>query len=125
MIQTTLPPNKYYIGDPCYVLSDHVYDNVFGPLYKPGVYEHNGHTFAISPTSYGDGLYRDNGKRLYYVDSGTLSIIPYDLCEKEMDNNEKNRLGKVFTFTNEVKVKMSKGVFEFQSGSDVNIRIKT
>lgn len=125
MIQTTLPPNKYYIGDPCYVLSDDVYDNVFGPLYNKGIYEHNGHKFAIGATACGDGIFKDNKKRRYCVDAGVLSIIPYELCEKENDCKEMNKLGKVFTFTNEVNVTFHNGVFEFKSAPDVNICIKT
>ena len=64
---------NYYIGDPCYVMATEVWSELcdqFGDdntLAKPGM--------VLLPTAYGDGEYRDNSDRLYFVDSGTIGAV--------------------------------------------------
>lgn len=81
------PAGKYYIGDICYALSSTVYELVWGDEhnYKPGTYSatYKGHRgeFSVAHTAYGDGLYVDPRSGLdYTVDSGSIGIVPYNLC---------------------------------------------
>lgn len=111
MIYTSLPAGKYYIGDACYALSSYVYENVFGPQYQDGIYEHNGHKFVIGGTAFGDGEYTSNDNHIFCVDAGIISIIPFELCAK--DEMYLNTLGWVYDFHNPVHVSMHQGLFTF------------
>lgn len=77
----------FYIGDPCYVLSDEIYDKMFDEEtdFKTGkVKVDDNFSFIVHSTAWGDGEYFDNSGISYGVDSGTLSVIPIELLE----NNE-------------------------------------
>jgi len=99
-----LPAGKYYIGDPCYVLTDHngfSWDHVltstdfFGMSTEArgGVFEYKGTKMFASSTAWGDGCYKDNYGRSYGVDAGLLSAIPLS-CLTNFDE----RLGHVVEF---------------------------
>lgn len=86
VVEGTIKSSKgFYVGDPCYVLSDEIYHNFWGDVchWKDGI--HNVPTteeqFAINGTAYGDGEYFDEYGRVYGVDSGTISVIPLELVE--------------------------------------------
>lgn len=111
MISTILPPGKYYIGDSCYALPDFVYENIYGPKYEEGVYEHNGLEFVIGYTAYGDGLYNSNDHHEFCVDAGNISIIPFELCES--DEAYLKRLGWIYEFTENICVCFCDGMFTF------------
>ena len=74
----------FYIGDPCYVLSDERYDqwdNKYG--YQDGVIEIDGYKFIVHGTAYGDGEYFSNINGVSFgVDSGTLAVIPLELVSQ-------------------------------------------
>lgn len=76
----------FYFGDPCYVLGDEFYHEVWG-----GIYEYQdcivkepktGMRFAVHGTAYGDGTYYGSDGNEFGVDSGTLALIPLELVEK-------------------------------------------
>lgn len=97
IVEGIIKSNKgFYVGDPCYVLSDEIYRNFWGEVcnWKDGIYSvpTTEEQFAISGTAYGDGEYFDEYGRAYGVDSGTLSIIPLELVE---DINEAKDCGYV------------------------------
>ena len=78
----------FYIGDLCYVLSDTVYDKVWGGAgYEDGVYTdpESGYSFAVAGTAYGDGCYADNHLNHYPVDAGNISLVPAELVAKDSD----------------------------------------
>lgn len=74
----------FYIGDPCYVLPDEIYDEIWGEEYNfiDGKITVNEFSFLVHGTAYGDGEYFDNIGTSYGVDSGTLSVIPFELIKK-------------------------------------------
>lgn len=79
---------EFYIGDPCYVLGDNIYSDIWGDKfgYCNGKIDcGNGQAFLVHGTAYGDGSYDDDDFNSYGVDSGTLAVIPVELCEK-LDN---------------------------------------
>lgn len=73
----------FYFGDPCYVLGDELYHEVWG-----GIYEYQdcivkdpktGMRFAVHGTAYGDGTYKGSDGEVFSVDSGTLALVPTEL----------------------------------------------
>ena len=86
----------YFIGDPCYVLRDDLYDK-WGTdnNYSDGNYGY----FAVGSTAYGDGIYEDiaSGKN-YFVDAGILGIVNMDYSKQEFPYvYSLNELGSIIT----------------------------
>lgn len=81
----TSPSGKFWIGDPCYVLSDDIYYGIWDDKYnfEDGIIDcGNGLSFLVHGTAYGDGSYQGTNGAEYGVDSGTLAVIPMDLVAK-------------------------------------------
>jgi len=77
---------EYWVGDPCYVLPDDIYDDIWGKKYdyKDGTIDcENGLSFQVHGTAWGDGCYDGSDGFGYCVDSGTLAVIPMALAKKE------------------------------------------
>lgn len=80
----TLPAGDYYMGDPCYVIAEELWDK-FCDAYQAvddGVFEFEGHKVFVCSTQYGDGSYYDNLGKEYGVDAGIIGLIPVALCVK-------------------------------------------
>jgi hypothetical protein len=81
-----LPAGKYYIGDPCYVISDH--DTWIEFIESCGYFEETAEAsigddkFWAHSTVYGDGSYWCNVGKELPVDSGLIGIVPYAVVEK-------------------------------------------
>lgn len=115
---------KVWIGDPCYVISDQIWDKVceqifagterevnqiigfdFGDLRRAGVSDAvldncagRKCAFIQCGTMYGDGVYQSMSGFGYGVDAGCLAIVPDYLIDPEkMEKAE--RLGKFFEAT--------------------------
>lgn len=81
----TSPSGKFWIGDPCYVLSDDIYYGIWDDKYnfEDGKIDVDDKlSFLVHGTAYGDGSYQGTNGAEYGVDSGTLAIIPMDLVAK-------------------------------------------
>jgi hypothetical protein len=86
---------RYYVGDPCYVCSEEQWDDVlkqtgcFGYESFSSVSENifyiNGSKCWAHGTAFGDGSYTSNYGGEYWVDSGTLGIIPAEAIENDPD----------------------------------------
>lgn len=75
----------FYIGDPCYVLSDEIYYGIWDEQYNfedGKIIVKNDLAFLVHGTAYGDGEYFDEIGTSYGVDSGTLAVIPFELIKK-------------------------------------------
>jgi len=84
---TTLPAGKYWIGDPCYVLSHDDSKFNWGEFCSfcfkddstgrknEGIVTHQGITFAYFGTAHGDGCYNDQYGNEYGVDAGMIGCI--------------------------------------------------
>ncbi len=121
MKKTTFKAGRYYVGDPCYVLDDKQWDEV---LTQTGCFGYEAfsspdeNTFYIkghrgwgNGTMWGDGTYIANNNLEYWVDSGTLGIIPIEALE---DGNPDFRGGYDFeTFKKDFEVYFEDGVFHF------------
>lgn len=117
-ISATYPAGKYYIGDVCYALDDDTYHNQWGKNYNYAtgtyVFSVNGkqHALTLAYTKYGDGMYVDDiSQHVYYVDSGTIGIVPFDLCSpKNIKNNEISG-GHFIESTTPIEFKSQDGIF--------------
>lgn len=84
----TLPPGNYYIGDLCYVVENwEEYHKQFFPNegndQQVGVFTNSaGFKFANYATAFGDGIYLDEEKNEYAVDSGSIGCIPVEAIKE-------------------------------------------
>jgi len=117
---------RVWIGDPCYVIPDQLWDKVCAKTYTDG--RETGFKIAFSfedfieagvniktvsklqkmvdsedlvflqcGTAYGDGRYQSISGFPYGVDSGSLGIVPdYLVSEEAIESGDDERLGKYF-----------------------------
>ena len=109
-----LKAGDYYIGDLCYVLSDEDYDALVKLIIssnKEARWEgyFKGYRVFVAPTCYGDGVYADNDGDEYFVDSGTIGIVPEEL----IDSNNRADLGQIIEFRTDFEVSYDDGIFIF------------
>ena len=86
----------FYIGDPCYVLTDEAYYGAWGrkvkdgdgwkdsgsPGFQEGPFTYNGFTIGVAHTAHGDGEYIDYHEIFTFpVDSGCIGIVPLELVQ--------------------------------------------
>ena len=111
----SFPAGKYYIGDPCYALSEDIYDNCWGEAkYALGKMSTPLGDFIVASTAYGDGEYVDDDGFKYPVDSGTIAVIPWTMCE-QMDETEANTCGRVHVFEDDGTFEEEDGVITIES----------
>ena len=114
----------FYVGDVCYQMSDEDYD---ADWHKPdysdfeGEHELRGHKFAIGGTAYGDGCYEDEHGHRYSVDSGTIGILPAELCQNK---DRMNDLGK-FVNAKNAWFESEDGAFKIRFDTGEEIKIDT
>lgn len=124
-IRATIKSNKgFYIGDICYVLSDDIYDGVWGGIgqYQDGEYATgDGNKFAMASTAYGDGCYADDYGNVYGVDAGVLGLVPLELVAKQNGV----QWGAVFEGKGEATMVAKDGEFEFTLPNGRKIKIDT
>lgn len=113
----------FYVGDPCYVLTTADYNKISPNGSLIGSNEYNGYKVVANYTAYGDGTYEDNYENFYCVDSGTIGIIPYELCPKK-DIKFLNEVGHFFE-GNTASVEFNDGVFFIDIDSTNKIIIDT
>jgi hypothetical protein len=76
MSKEKLPAGNYYIGDPCYVISD--WDSFCQTWFneEPGIFDFDGYDVCVFNTQYGDGSYKTNDGSWLPVDAGLIGAIP-------------------------------------------------
>lgn len=98
--ENTMPPGKYWIIDPCYVIANddwhsfldftnYFNGNASDSKDRYGLYEYNGHRVAVCSTAWGDGGYQDQYGNQYSVDAGCIGVVPLELVA----NDENYHLG--------------------------------
>lgn len=97
----TIEAGQYWIGDPCYVLSEEMYDEMINSVNDDQFdyqYEVNGHTITVLHTEYGDGEFPASSSRAKFhrvaVDSDQIAAVPMALINP---NNENLQFGFVDT----------------------------
>jgi len=108
-----LPAGKYWIGDPCYVIDDSLWDEfckVSIQNHKSvDVTEFQGVPMFAAGTAFGDGWFLGSNGYGYGVDAGMLAVVPIELCVKE----EFEDLGTVHNFKQPFEAYVENGVFHF------------
>jgi hypothetical protein len=129
-VSATYPAGKYYIGDVCYALDDDVYHQQWGKKYHYDVGTHdiqfNGVHDAITMnyTAYGDGTYVDELSKLeFYVDSGTIGIVPFNLCSSKNIKDNKIKGGHFIESTTPIEFKSISGIFVIGYNDNQNLII--
>jgi len=110
---------KYYVGDPCYIFKeswDKVLDETdfFQPSNKITIF---GMECAGGNTAHGDGSYYDEQGREYYVDSGSLAIIPVALLDVDKVYKEEEFASlkgmHLIEFEEDFEVNVNNGIYTF------------
>lgn len=98
-----MAPGRYFVGDPCYVLS-HRWDEICtiiiaGQICLEGAFNvPDGQRFSTFGTRWGDGVFNDqNGKR-YSVDAGMIGAVPESMFDPELDFEHAADLGQFIDF---------------------------
>lgn len=125
-MQDSLKTGKYYLGDPCFALNEHYHYDIWQDMYKCDngkidLTEKEEDFMIVHHTHYGDGIYYDSQKRKYNVESGTISLIPFEFIN-DLELAKKN--GKIFEFPDEIIFIYDAGHFVIRSGNFV-IKINT
>jgi len=111
------PAGTYYVGDPCYVISDLRWSALCDATKCfekqtagcPNTFLVEDVTMFAAPTSHGDGTYKDSDGRTYSVDSGLIGIVPMEavLADSEYrkgEYDEGSDLGHILTFDYDFQV---------------------
>jgi len=130
-VHHTYPEGSYYIGDVCYAFDKEVYEKQWQDKYKfaRGTLDitNNNITskFSVNSTAFGDGLYMDDVNGLQFpVDSGTIGIIPLELCSKSMfakDGTIKG--GHIIKSSTDIEFRSNKGIFVIGYNDNTNMII--
>lgn len=117
---------RYFLGDPCYVITSEKWREVCDKSSKSDIFEISNIELFMSGTKYGDGSYEDNFGNEYGVDSGTLGCIPLQLCQRKdlvfsdvydvpqiVKNSNGYTVGYVFNFEYDFECIAYNGKFDF------------
>lgn len=115
-----LKAGTYYVGDPCHVFSDEVWQELLQKtrFFKNNFFEIDGYKGFASGTAYGDGIYVDNFGKEYGVDAGLLGVVPIELVKRFVDNWEGvkdniKRIANVVDFDKDFYPTEEEGFFQF------------
>lgn len=105
-----LPAGTYYVGDPCYVVPDELWDEYLhvADVNPSGltIQLSDGRLVAAVTTCWGDGVYADQQNRTYPVDAGMLGAVQ----ALEGDAPAVAFLSNVVTFPNSFDVVYNEGL---------------
>lgn len=99
----SLPSGNYFIGDPCYIVKDELWNDFCTETFKNddgGYFMFKGVKMFFSGTKYGDGCYSDEHGNTYGVDAGIIGATLLDdrIIDKE-NLGGLSRLGLVVEIT--------------------------
>ena len=111
---TKFKKGKYYIGDPCYVISDKEWNSFCNASFDTNdsvIPWKDGITWAHG-THEGDGTYYDQDKREYGVDSGLIGCTPFEYYTKLNYSIEKlESLGQIVQFDKPFTCEYNDGIY--------------
>ena len=83
VVTVIVPPGKYVLGDPCYVVPGKDWDDLLGSCdyFNHPVGLIHGYQILAFSTRWGDGTYCDNRGKKYPVDAGLIGLVPADYAE--------------------------------------------
>ena len=117
-----------YVGDPCYVVYDDIYDNIWGEKYNygDGVIKTDRGNFVVHGTYFGDGCYGFSYR--FPVDSGTIAIVPGELIDDKKVSQYTggiNSLGHFFDTSNWAAMSYREGTFKIDLNNKDSFLIDT
>lgn len=97
-----LPAGKYFVGDPCYTISNERWDSYLKAYYKAtsdkvetACFEFDGMMCCVAPTMHGDGTY-DSSHGPISVDAGLIGATPIELSD--YSEEQLSKLGAIIVF---------------------------
>lgn len=105
-------PGTYWVGDLCYVLQADEWDELMiqTSLAEEAVAEIRGFKVGYCGTAFGDGVYMDEERNLYPVDSGSIGIMP---LEKIKVSNKIMQLGRIIQMPESFSIENQNGRLRF------------
>ena len=83
MRPVALPPGRYWIGDPCYVIPKSEWSSFLAAIDRDTAIATIGqHQAAVFRTHYGDGSFTGDNDVRYGVDSGNIAAVPMELVQQ-------------------------------------------
>lgn len=119
---------RIVICDPCYVLPDSIYYEIWGNKFhfRNGEIPVGDCQFAVHETAMGDGRYPGGTKCHYPVDSETLAAMPLELCDMEKVTQLTAKSEACIIEDGDVALEYDDGTFTFtNSRSAIAERIDT
>lgn len=89
-----MPAGKYYVGDPCYSVSDDTWTDllkqlIVGPKCMDGKFVlPDGRVIVAVSTAFGNGTYSDDMGHRFGVDSGCLGLVRVKHADNDEDADE-------------------------------------
>jgi hypothetical protein len=106
-----LPAGSYFIGDINYVIGDSPIYDIYGKTaYDYGYYESKYGCFLVDEVKSDFCHFIGSDGKKYMVDNSVIGIISLNLISDPDTSG-----GHIYTFDNEVGVRMNNGVFRFNS----------
>jgi len=122
MEKITFDAGRYYIGDPCYVVTDDEEWEEIGAQtgwfgsepfagYDENLFLKKGKECWAESTAWGDGCYQGSDGGEYWVDAGLIGIVPVEAIDDDVPDF---RGGYAYhTFDKPFEVWYNDGVFHF------------
>jgi hypothetical protein len=110
---TLVPAGKYYLGDPCYSVTDADWDHLRSTSdffeMPVGTLLDGTKVYAMG-TAWGDGVFRGSDGFDYSVDSGSIGLVPITVT---LNANSMPQLVKIVEFTRPVMMSADNDVLYF------------
>lgn len=137
------PMPGVYVGDPCYILNDELYQKFWGEEnnFEDGAFSKDGRpVMIVCGTAYGDGNYDgqihdyetgEYGQNIFPVDAGVLAVVNLEFADpNEIESIKKNGLGIILDKPcTMISLDEDEGDFNFFIGTEdenyYNVRIDT
>ena len=109
-----VPAGAYFLGDPCYAVPGHLWDDLLNTCecFEAPVGNVKGFAVLGFGTAWGDGTYSDQDGNQYPVDAGLIGLVPDGLIERDK-RAELLTLGRMVTFTEPTSCTAALGVMQF------------
>ena len=112
-------PGIYFLGDPCYVLKKELWKKAVENGVDFAAYEE----FAIAPTMYGDGVYKDLcSDKKFGVDSASLGIVNMKFSEPNKNVTVRlDELGAIIEVNEYIKFEYNEEEYSFKFEIDGSV----
>lgn len=117
-MKVTVKPGRYFLGDPCYAVPDHLWhlllkDADYFEKTPAGKVEN--HEVVSFHTAYGDGVYFDDDGNEFGVDAGMIGLTPVELIKinPRYPDDSLDGLGRFVEFDKVTECSGNRGILKF------------